>query len=121
MRTLIGAIAVLMVTGFAASQEKKDEKIDAKQLVGKWENADETGKQVYTYTADGKFTMVYSFAKVKAPDIKQEGTYKVEGNKLTQTYQQKFGKDVKHVVNKYTIHKLTDEELVTEPQEMVTG
>ena len=87
MRMLLGVGLVLgLACGVTLAQDKKDEKIDAKKLVGKWER--EPGKEkdkgfgkiVVEYTADGKITATIG----DKGDFKIEGTYKVDGNKITQ-------------------------------------
>lgn len=105
MRALIGAVAVLAFAGFAAAQ--KDEKIDGKKLVGKWEQASApkgAPKMTVEFTDKGKMTLSID-AGGKAITI--EGTYKVDGNKLEMVLKAD-GKEEKETV---TITKLTDTEL----------
>ena len=108
MRMLIGCAraAVLLL----AASSGADDKIDAKKLVGKWER--EAGKDkdkdkgftvTVEYTADGKLMAAFG-------DFKIEGTYKVEGNKISQTTKLK-DKEQTRVV---TVLKLTDDALETE-------
>lgn len=107
MRTLLGISAVLLL---ACGVTAADEKIDAKKLVGKWDQVfgkDAKGayKVVIEYTADGK--VLGTITPAKGEEIKIEGTYKLDGNKLTQTT--KFMD--KESVKTSTITKLTDDEL----------
>lgn len=105
MRTLLGLGLVMgLACGVAVAA---DEKIDAAKLVGKWEPKDEKGaKFVVEFAKEGKLTFT-----IKAGDkeIKADGTYKLDGNKLALTM--KFeGKEEKMT---RTISKLTDTELVS--------
>lgn len=115
MRTLLGfGLVLALACGVTAAQ--KDEKIDAKKLVGKWERepAKEKekdkgfGKVVVEYTADGKVTATLG----DKGDFKLEGTYKVDGNKITQTM--KFND--KETSRTVTVLKLTDEAMETEDE-----
>jgi len=108
MRTLIGFVAVLALAGLArAADEKKDEpKIDGKLVVGKWEpKAPKAGElTLLEMTKDGKLVAI---AEVGGKPAKAEGTYKLDGDKLTYevTY---MGETTKDTV---TLTKLTDEEM----------
>jgi uncharacterized protein (TIGR03066 family) len=105
MRVFLGCtLAVLMAgAGLAA-----DEKIDAKKLVGKWEPKDQKkgGTFVLEFTKDGKLIF---HASQNGKDFNSEGTYKLDGNKLSTTM--KFG-DMERKMTR-TINKLTDTELVS--------
>ena len=113
MRTILGcALGVLMAACCVLSaDDKKDEKIDAKKLVGKWTPKDEKNKKgadsiVIEFTKDGKATVR---ASRDGKDFTLEGTYKLDGNKLTTTM--KLG-DMERMQTR-TISKLTDTELVS--------
>jgi len=108
MRVLsaVALAALLGLTGFA------DDKDDyAKKIVGKWEivksNGDEPVGAVYDFTKDGKFSIT---AKLDGKDVKIDGTYSVEKDKLTTEYTiaGKAEKDVD------TIKKLTDTDMEVE-------
>ena len=103
MRSIIGAVVVLALAGFttAAGQEK----IDGKKLIGKWEPADLAGARMVVEFADkGKVTVS---VEKGGKSTKVEGTYKLDGNKLTMTM--KFmEKEVKEEVK---LTKLTDDEM----------
>jgi uncharacterized protein (TIGR03066 family) len=105
MRAILAGLATVVLTvaagGFAAGQ---DEKIDAKLLVGKWTPEEKKDKQFFVeFAKDGKL-------KVTAgEDFKLDGTYKLDGNKLTMTV--KFGDDEKTKVR--TVYSLTKEKLVS--------
>ena len=107
MRLLFAAVAVLVMVGFAGA----DEKVDAKKLIGKWAPKDpkkgedfvmefaEKGKLIVTFNANGK-------------EIKIEGTYKVDGNKI-EVAMSFNGKEAKET---HTVTKLTDDELVSKDE-----
>jgi uncharacterized protein (TIGR03066 family) len=105
MRTLIGAVVVLAFAGLTTAQDKKDEKIDAKKLVGKWEPAGGKEPVVVEFTDKGKLILS---VEVGGKTEKVEGTYKLDGNKLKMVLS--FGgKDQEETI---TVSKLTDDELV---------
>jgi uncharacterized protein (TIGR03066 family) len=107
MRALMGVALVvgLVAAGSAAGQEK----VDAKKLVGKWDltTAPPGAKMVIEMTKDGKAVMTVEAGGKKET---MEGTYKVDGNKLTVTTKLPGGKEDK---DEMTITKLTDDELET--------
>lgn len=108
MRAILGGVlmAALAVTAGATADDKA-EKIDAKKLVGKWEPKEGKQKFVMEFTKDGKAIFT------AGDDFKAEGTYKVDGNKLTMTM--KLGD--KEQTKTRTILKLTDTELTSKDTE----
>lgn len=108
MRAILGCTVVLVLaTAVTATQDKKDQKTDAKKLIGKWETGDKKSLVVIEFAAEGKLTLT---AGESGKEIKVEGTYKLDGDKLEVSL--KFmGEEQKE---KLTIKKLTDTELVTE-------
>ncbi len=111
MRACIGVAVILaLACGTAIAQEK----IDAKKLVGKWEQVnDKKGLSVTVeYLADGKLKGQVNF---QDKEIKVEGTYKVEGNKLIQTTKIMDLEQTRTL----TINKLTDEEMEAETEKGV--
>jgi uncharacterized protein (TIGR03066 family) len=104
MRKLLG---VGMVLALACGTAIAEEKIDAKKLIGKWEKKDSgKDKLVVEFTKDGKLSFV---GKIGDQEIKGEGTYKLDGNKLEVTA--KIGDDTVKMTR--TISKLTDTELTS--------
>ena len=85
-----------------------DEKIDAAKLLGKWtpQDPNKIGKFVVEFMKDGKLTFKEDGG---GKEFKAEGTYKLEGNKLSMSV--KFGDKEEKMTR--TISKLTDEELVS--------
>ena len=110
MRAVSGAVLVQVLAG-ASAFGGAEAKVDAKKLVGKWEQAENKEKKqahvVSEFAADGKFATTLG-------DVKYTGTYKLDGDKLTLT--SKFGGDKEEVL-KVTVKKLTDEALETENAE----
>lgn len=103
-----------LLIGFAASgytaaaDDKKPEKIDPAKLVGRWQG--EAGavltEGVLEFTKDGKFV---SAGVVNKKPFRYEGTYKVDGDKLTVVTTVEGRKDESTL----TVVTLTDAELVT--------
>jgi uncharacterized protein (TIGR03066 family) len=108
------AVALLLAAGAAAqAKDKKPAEIDADKLVGKWGPVGADKKvaakaPVEEFTADGKYYL--GAGGGKKADTKMEGTYKVDGDKLTITL--KGAPGVPGEVIKRTIKKVTDTELV---------
>ena len=103
MRTLLGLGLVLALTCGATAA---DEKIDAKKIVGKWEPKEPKKGEamVMEFTKDGKLTVT---GDMGGKDVKIDGTYMLDGDKLT--FALKFMEvEIKETV---TITKLTDDEM----------
>jgi uncharacterized protein (TIGR03066 family) len=103
-------LLLALVCGSAA-QEKKDkdkdkDKFDAKKLLGKWEShPPKKGESiVMEFAANGKLLMS---GDVNGKEVKVEGTYKLEGEKLSIELRH-MGETVSSTI---TITKLTDDEL----------
>ena len=99
------SLALLLGCAAWADDKKGGEKIDARKLVGKW-SPKEAAVFTIEFTADGKATLVTATADGKA--VTAEGTYKIDGNKLTTTV--KVGGEERTLTS--TISRLTDTELV---------
>src|SRR5207247_1035806 len=84
MRAILGCTmtALLMFSAGLAADDKKEEKIDAKKLIGKWEpgEAKKDVDMVIEFAEKGKLTLA---VKLGDKTEKIEGTYKLEGNKLS--------------------------------------
>jgi uncharacterized protein (TIGR03066 family) len=102
MRAMLGfsLAAFLAITAGLAADAKKEEKVDAKKLIGKWEPTDKKDISI-EFLKDGKLTI---------KELKIEGTWKLTGNKLHLAL--KF--DNQEKTETVTVLKLTDEELTTE-------
>jgi uncharacterized protein (TIGR03066 family) len=106
MRMILGCVLMaVMVAGVSA--DDKEEKIDIKKLIGKWKQKDATkggGKEVIEFAKDGKVSVSFGG---KDKELKFNGTYKVEENKVTATMKEDGKEESKTV----TVTKLTDTEL----------
>ena len=106
MRTLIGVAGALVLAAAAPAADEKQEKFDGKLLVGKWEpKAPKPGElTLLELTKDGKLAAA---AEVGGKPAKAEGTYKLDGDRLT--YEVTYaGETVKETM---TLTRLTDEEM----------
>ncbi len=111
MRVLLGcgAAAILMFSAASAADDKKDDTIDLKKIVGRWEPIEgkKDFKMVVEFAEKGKLSLSVT---VMEKTEKIEGTYKLEGNKMDLALS--FGgKEQKETL---TILKLTEEEMATE-------
>lgn len=100
MRIVLGFTLAVLAVHPAGADDKKVEKIDAAKLVGKWE----LRGQVVEFMKDGKLAVTIPGA---GGSVKLNGTYKVEGNKLTTVVKAANG-DAKTTV---VVSKQTDTEL----------
>src|SRR5262245_18617556 len=103
------AAAVALTAGVRA-EDKEEKKDNAKLLVGTWEVTKSFDKgpaigATVEFTRDGKVKVK---AKVEDKDVQREGTYKVEGDKLTLAMKDRDSKTI------LSIKKISDKELVTE-------
>jgi uncharacterized protein (TIGR03066 family) len=110
MRAILGcglAVGLVILAGTTAAA--KDEKIDAKKLIGKWEPKDDKkdAKMVLEFAKDGKLTLSVDAA---GKTEKLAGSYKLAGNKLSVAL--KFGDQ--EIKEELTVLKLTDDEMQTE-------
>ena len=115
MKTLCAGVLGVCMAAFAGAAAVQDD--NAKKIVGAWEVAKQTGDlpvgTVVEFTKDGKMTVV---VKEGGQDLKLEGTYKVEKEKLNVSL--KVG-DEKHD-EMLTIKKLTDDALEVEDKDKKT-
>lgn len=105
-------LAVLGLAGTAGAQDKKDD--NAAKIVGKWEvtksGSDLPAGSTIEFTKDGRMTAV---VKADGQELKLDGTYKVEKEKLT--VKLKLGdQEMEEAV---TIKKLTDDALEVEDKD----
>jgi uncharacterized protein (TIGR03066 family) len=105
LSALAFAVVLLVPAGLCSAVDD-----NATAIVGKWEITSAENKEmigaVIEFTKDGKFI---TNAKVGGKELKLEGTYKVEKDKLTTKL--KMGDQVYE--NTDTISKLTDDALET--------
>jgi uncharacterized protein (TIGR03066 family) len=107
IRSLSACVLVLFCMSMSVAVE---DKIDAAKLVGKWEGKGEP-KAIIEMTKDNKLIVSVDLGGQK---MSMEGTYKVEGNKLSVAL--KLPGAPEEQKSTMTITKLTDEELVTEEE-----
>lgn len=100
---LAAAVLVLAAGGGAVGQ---DGKIDGKLIVGKWKEAGKDDPTTIEFTKDGKLIVLADFG---GKELKLEGTYKLDGNKLAVKLEL-FGKEDSKTM---TVNSLTAKEMVT--------
>ena len=110
---LLAALAVACLLGAGARADEKDY---PKLIVGKWtvSKADAGSVPpgaVIEFTKDGKLAMS---AKKDDVEIKREGTYKVDGKKVTIATKREDDKDQTQTI---TIQKLSDTEMSVEGED----
>ena len=107
MRSLLSCALMALAAQLAwSADDKNSDATYAEKIVGKWALKKDAGKTVVEFTKDGRM-LVDTVVNEKA--VKIEGTYKVEGKKLTVTV--KAG--AKEVERVQTIFDVTDTELIT--------
>jgi uncharacterized protein (TIGR03066 family) len=116
MKSLRIVVVAVLVAGLFGSLRAEEKKPDNKTLiVGVWEltKAGEGAKPpvgtTMEYTKDGKIKMT---GKADGKEFVFDGTYVVEGNKLTGTMKTSDREEK----GTLTIKRLTDKELVTEDE-----
>jgi uncharacterized protein (TIGR03066 family) len=112
MRTIIGTWLFVLLACGASAEDKKEEKIDGKLLIGKWQQIEpKDGPRVtIEFTADGKASGVVDLGDDKTG--KFTGTYKLTGNKLvTRTTLKIEDLDDQEADGGGTISKLTGDAL----------
>jgi len=121
MRLFTTAVVVLLALAInvRAEDDKKDKdkgKIDKSKLVGTWKmtktDSDDPPPReasiTVEFTKDGKVVVVFG---LMCKELKMNGTYKIEGDKLSTTM--KSLKDNKDKTDTMTIKELTAKKLVT--------
>jgi uncharacterized protein (TIGR03066 family) len=80
MRTILGCTLGLLLCSGLTADDKKDEKIDAKKLLGKWrpKGLGKDKSVVLEFTKDGKMVLTGD----KGKEDQDEGSYTLAGNKL---------------------------------------
>ena len=85
MRAILTCAAIVGAAGWAAAEEPNPPPLDAAKLVGRWEAKGDPEKRrvVFEFAAQGK--LVVRITRKGEETGKAEGTYKVDGRKLTLT------------------------------------
>jgi uncharacterized protein (TIGR03066 family) len=112
MKAVFAALLGVAVVVFAGTAQAQDE--NAKKIVGVWEVAKAGGDlpvgSTIEFTKDGKLVAV---VKAEGMEVKLDGTYKVEKDKLT--VKVKIGDQ--NLEETATIKKLTDDALEIEDKD----
>jgi uncharacterized protein (TIGR03066 family) len=111
MRAILGGTLLALAVCAGAPAEDKKDAIDAKKLVGKWEPKEKPKDRtlLIEFTKDGKVTFTGSEG---GKEMKAEGTYKVDGDKLTLDV--KYGDKERKMTR--IVSRLTDTELVSKEE-----
>ena len=81
MKALLSCSLVVLLSCLASAEDKKEESIDGKKLVGKWRPKEEKkggDPNVIEFTKDGKLVVT----STTDDKFKTEGNYKVDGKKI---------------------------------------
>jgi len=109
---VLGLVAAFGLAGSAGAEDKKDD--NATKIVGKWEitkaGGDVPAGSTIEFTKDGKLAAVI---KGDGKDLKLDGTYKIDKDKLTV----KITVENQTVEETVTIKKLTDADLELEDKD----
>ena len=79
LMTLIAAT----ITFSACSSDDDDDKISTSSLVGKWYAKNEGYGCEFQFNADGTLTYIETMLDAPTSKVRDSGTYKLDGNKLT--------------------------------------
>jgi uncharacterized protein (TIGR03066 family) len=106
MRAILCCLLATVLSLNSAADDKKEEKIDAAKLVGKWKWPEQKGKYPGTIEFRKDGTMKATL-QIKGEEYPLPGKYRVEGNKVIIVLTMNVEHDEVYIVN-----KLTDTELV---------
>ncbi|HEX3146485.1 MAG TPA: TIGR03066 family protein [Gemmataceae bacterium] len=111
MKGILAACSVAFVLVAAASADDKEKKFDAAKFVGKWEltkSGDENAPKgaVVEFAKDMKVSITID---LNGKEFKLDGTYKVDGDKITVKLKTPDGKEDEDTD---TIKTLTDDMIV---------
>lgn len=80
---LLMALIAVTITFSACSSDDDDNKISTSSLVGKWYAEDEGYGCEFQFNADGTLTYIETMLDAPTSKVRDSGTYKLDGNKLT--------------------------------------
>ena len=86
MRQKIILLMVLIaatITFSACSSDDDDDKVSTSSLVGKWYAEDEGYGCEFQFNANGTLTYIETMLDAPTSKVRDSGTYKLDGNKLT--------------------------------------
>ncbi len=114
-RSFAAVVAVCVAAAPLVADDKKDAKIDAAKLVGKWKltkskSFPPDATAVVEFTKTGELKLVMTVQKM---DVKLDGTYKVHGAKIDTVLKGPGGEEQKESME---LVKLTDTALHTKDE-----
>lgn len=77
------ALIAATITFSACSSDDDDNKISTSSIIGKWYTEDEGYGCEFQFNADGTLTYIETMLDVPTSKVRDSGTYKLDGNKLT--------------------------------------
>ena len=77
------ALIAATITFSACSSDDDDDKVSTSSLVGKWYAEDEGYGCEFQFNADGTLTYIETMLDAQTSKVRDSGTYKLDGNKLT--------------------------------------
>lgn len=80
---LLMALIAATITFSACSSDDDDDKVSTSSLVGKWYAEDEGYGCEFQFNADGTLTYIETMLDAQTSKVRDSGTYKLDGNKLT--------------------------------------
>lgn len=80
---LLMALIVATITFSACSSDDDDDKISTSSLVGKWYAEDDGYGCEFQFNANGTLTYIETMLDAPTSKVRDSGTYKLDGNKLT--------------------------------------
>lgn len=80
---LLMALIAATITFCACSSDDDDDKVSTSSLVGKWYAEDEGYGCEFQFNADGTLTYIETMLDAPTSKVRDSGTYKLDGNKLT--------------------------------------
>ena len=80
---LLMALIAAIITFSACSSDDDDNKISTSSIIGKWYAEDEGYGGEFEFNAGGRLTFVEAMLDAPTSKVRDSGTYKLDGNKLT--------------------------------------
>lgn len=80
---LLMALIAATITFSACPSDDDDDKVSTSSLVGKWYAEDEGYGCEFQFKADGTLTYIETMLDAPTSKVRDSGTYKLDGNKLT--------------------------------------
>ena len=80
---ILMALIAATITFCACSSDDDDDKVSTSSLVGKWYAEDEGYGCEFQFNADGTLTYIETMLDAPTSKVRDSGTYKLDGNKLT--------------------------------------